>query len=104
MSNGWTRNEPLRKAHDEHVHIVEVERDTRVRQLQDLRADFMKSLNRDAVEDKPRTQVGPQRPVTLGGSVSSVGSIGVMATGSMSTAAGSTTKMGSLLANLKASK
>merc|ERR1712007_158192 len=80
----------FRKAHDEHVHIVEVERDTRLRQLQDLRADFVKSLNRDAVEDRPRTQVGPQRPVTLGGSVSSNGSIGVMATGSMSTAAGST--------------
>merc|ERR1712007_35562 len=88
----WMEEErtAFRKAHDEHVHIVEVERDTRLRQLQDLRADFMKSLNRDAVEDKARTQVGPQRPVTLGGSVSSNGSIGVMATGSMSTAAGST--------------
>jgi len=96
----------FRKAHDEHVHIVEVERDTRLRQLQDLRADFVKSLNRDAVEDRPRTQVGPQRPVTLGGSVSSNGScsLGVTASGSLSTSAGSATKLGSLLANLKANR
>jgi len=96
----------FRKAHDEHVHIVEVERDTRLRQLQDLRADFVKSLNRDAVEDRPRTQVVPQRPVTLGGSVSSNGSgtLGATASGSLSTSAGSTTKLGSLLANLKANK
>merc|ERR1712137_1087023 len=90
----------FRKAHSEHLHIVEVERENRVRQIQELRVDFVKSLNRDAVEEKPRTQLAPQRPVTLGGSVSSFGSgtIGTTATGSLSTTAGST-KMGSLLAN-----
>merc|ERR1712007_155502 len=75
----------FRKAHEEHVHIVEVERDNRLRQIQEMRGDFVKSLkDRDAGDDKSRTQVGSQRPVTLGGSVSTTGSGTLGGTGSIS--------------------
>lgn len=96
----------FRKAHEEHVHIVEVERDNRLRQIQEMRGDFMKSLkDRDGGEDKSRAQGGSQRPLTLGGSVSTTGSGTAGMTGSISaqsTNAGSATKLSSLLANLKA--
>merc|ERR1712137_764334 len=92
----------FRKAHEEHVRIVEVERDNRLRQIQEMRGDFVKSLKeRDAGDDKSRTQFGSQRPVTLGGSVSTTGSGTLGGTGSISDA-GSGTKLSSLLANLKA--
>jgi len=92
----------FRKAHDEHVHIVEVERDARVRQIQEMRGDFVKSLKVDAGEEKPRPQLG------LCGSMSSTGSGTIaMVSGSASMGLASTgtgTKLGSLLTSLKASR
>jgi len=104
----WMEEErtAFRKAHDEHVHIVEVERDARLRQIQDLRVDLLKSMKERDTEDKSRVQVGSQRPpFTLGGSVSTTGSGTIGCTGSFSapsTNAGSAAKLGSLFANLKA--
>merc|ERR1711860_303254 len=103
----WVEEErnAFRKAH-EHVHIVEVERDARLRQIQDLRVDFVKSLKENHIDDRSRVQVGSQRPlVTLGGSVSTTGSGTIGNTGSISapsTNTGSAAKLGSLFANLKA--
>merc|ERR1712107_497088 len=92
----------FRKAHDEHVHIVEVERDARVRQIQEMRGDFVKSLKVDVGEEKPRPQLG------LCGSVSSTTSGTIaMASGSASMGLASTgtgTKLGSLLTSLRASR
>merc|ERR1712063_191091 len=58
----WMEEErtAFRKAHDEHVHIVEVERDARLRQIQDLRVDFVKSLKENHMDDRSRAQVGSQ--------------------------------------------
>merc|ERR1712206_29648 len=104
----WMEEErtAFRKTHDEHVHIVEVERDARLRQIQDLRVDFLKSMKERDTEDKSRVQMGSQRPpFTLGGSVSTTGSGTIGCTGSFSapsTNAGSAAKLGSLFANLKA--
>merc|ERR1712137_1018816 len=87
----------FRKVHNEHVHIVEVERDNRLRQMQELRMDLTKAM-KDA-DNKLQPQFLSQKCGRTYNDTSSI--LGVAGVGS---SAGSSTKLSSLLANLKAAQ
>jgi len=64
----------FRKAHYEHVHIVEVERDSRLRQMQELRVDFLRTMKERDNDHKPRLQFASLRSIgTLGDASSTMG-------------------------------
>merc|ERR1712007_333783 len=98
----------FRKVHDEHMHIVEKERDARLRQMQELRTDMSK-----AMRDPSETEGARLRPLglafksasALGSSTSTLGSSG---SSTVSTSGTSTpappTKLGSIISNLKTQK
>lgn len=112
----------FRKVHDEHMHIVEKERDARLRQMQELRTDMSKVMR-----DPSETEGARLRPLglafkgasALGSSTSTIGSSGsstVSTTSGNSTTALPTklgsgtsptaplTKLGSIISNLKTQK
>lgn len=92
----------FRKVHDEHLHMVEVERDARIRQGQEIRADLTKSIRADN-----ETEGRFLRSVSGIGSVmgthtpNSIGSATHPHTG---TASLSGSKLGSMLSCLKQSR
>merc|ERR1712007_66216 len=83
----------FRKAHNEHVHIVEVERDNRVRQMQELRMDLVKTM-----KDTDKQFLCQKLSRIFSDTSSITGVAGVVSS------TGSSTKLSSLLANLKAAQ
>merc|ERR1712137_940044 len=117
----------FRKVHDEHMHIVEKERDARIRQINELRTDLTKSMrDRDVPEGMTsgesylgRSTMSPFRSISgvaaVAGNLSTTGS-GTVSVGSATIPAGSATipagppplgvpnKLSSIISNLRAQK
>jgi len=93
----------FRKVHDEHLHMVEVERDARIRQGQEIRADLTKSIRADNETEGGRFF----RSVSGIGSAlgtSTPNSIGTATHMNTGTASLSGSKLGSMLSCLKQSR